>query len=222
MFCSFATIVKRWGTRVPKQFRVTGWFHRWCGPVVGSLTAAVLLAPAAGHAQNITYSEAFLGVLQHDVHFLGGKEKGVDINPEFDLASPIDDETMMSVPWMFRWMVQPRPTIGGIANTSGFTDQAYLGLTWKWWLVNNVFRPEDGFNFGFFFGPGYNDGEIHSNNDTRKNLGSNILFRESAELGYQITPVWQVSAYLDHISNGGLAKYNQSINNFGGRFGFRF
>ena len=189
---------------------------------IGAAAAFVLLAPSRGHAQNITYSEVYLGVLAHDVHFLGGKEHGIDINPEFIFASPIDDATMMSVPEIFRWMVQPRPTIGAIANTSGYTDQAYLGATWTWQLAHAMFKPDDGLTFGIFFGPGFNDGKLHSNQDDRKNLGSHILFREFFELGYKFNPTWTISAYLDHISNGGLAKYNQSINNFGGRIGFRF
>ena len=43
---------------------------------------AALLAPSVGHAQNLTYGELKLGGLAHDVHFAGGKERGVDINPE--------------------------------------------------------------------------------------------------------------------------------------------
>lgn len=199
-----------------KHFGMGGWV------AAGALAAVAMFAPSRVQAQNITYSEVYLGVLAHDVHFLGGKEHGIDINPEFIFASPIDDATMMSVPALFRWMVQPRPTIGAAINTSGYTNQAYLGATWTWLLTHDVFRADDGISFGIFFGPSINDGKLHSNQDDRKNLGANILFRESFELGYKINPVWTVSAYLDHISNGGLAKYNQSINNFGGRIGFKF
>ena len=56
----------------------------------------------------------------------------------------------------------------------------------------------------------------------RKALGSNVLFRESFELGYRINPVWQISVYLDHVSNAGFARYNQSLNEVGGRIGMRF
>ena len=37
-----------------------------------------------------------------------------------------------------------------------------------------------------------------------------------------ITPILQVSGFIDHVSNGGLAKQNQSINDVGGRIGVRF
>jgi hypothetical protein len=119
-------------------------------------------------------------------------------------------------------MVQPRPTIGGEINTSGFTNQAYFGATWTWQLANNVVMPGDGVTFGFFFGPSFNDGDIIGKAPNKKSLGANVLFREAFELGYQITPVYTVSGFFDHVSNGGLAKQNQSINDVGVRFGFRF
>jgi hypothetical protein len=48
------------------------------------------------------------------------------------------------------------------------------------------------------------------------------LFREAGEIGYRFDQVWTISAYFDHISNGGLSRYNQSINNMGARIGMRF
>ena len=51
---------------------------------------------------------------------------------------------------------------------------------------------------------------------------ANRLFREALELGYRINPVYQISLLVDHVSNGGLAKQNQSINDLGIRFGVRF
>ncbi len=65
-----------------------------------------------------------------------------------------------TVPEYLRWMVQPRPTIGGEINTSGFTNQAYFGATWSWLLAGNVLQPGDGIALSYFFGPGFNDGDI--------------------------------------------------------------
>jgi hypothetical protein len=186
------------------------------------VAAAALLAPAGAQAQNLTYSEVKLGVLAHDVHFLGGKEGGVDLNPEILFQSPIGDAWAAGVPWYLHWMVQPRPTIGGEFNTSGFTNQAYFGATWTWQLANNVLMPGDGVTFGYFFGPSFNDGDIIGKAPNKKSLGANVLFREAFELGYRITPVYTVSGFLDHVSNGGFAKQNQSINDVGVRLGFRF
>ena len=113
-------------------------------------------------------------------------------------------------------------TLGGEFNTSGFTNQYYFGATWTWQLTNNLLRPGDGIDLGLFFGPGFNDGLIASNRPNRKALGSHVLFREALELGYWVTPAVEISAFVDHVSNGGLAKQNQSINDVGGRVGVRF
>jgi lipid A 3-O-deacylase len=186
------------------------------------IAAAASVAPVGVQAQNLTYSEVKFGVLAHDVHFLGGKEHGVDLNPEIIFQSPVADAWAANLPWYFAWMVQPRPTLGAEFNISGFTNQYYLGATWTWQLASNVLMPDDGITFGIFFGPSFNDGDIIAKAPNRKSLGANVLFRESFELGYRITPVYQISAYLDHVSNGGLAKQNQSLNEVGGRFGVRF
>lgn len=191
------------------------------------LVFAVMLAalyPAASRAQNITYGELKFGVWAHDPTILEGREGGVDINPEVIFASPVTSDMVASVPgsnWLW-WALQPRPTIGASINTAGKTDQFYAGATWSWMLLHDLINPGDGINFSFFFGPGGNDGQLHNGDATHKALGSHILFREAAELGYQINPTWEISVYLDHISNGGLAKENQSINDLGARIGFRF
>src|SRR5580704_4319729 len=185
---------------------------------------APMLAPPPAPAPdiNITNEEFKLGVWWHDPGFLGGKEHGTDINPELLLASPISDEWASTVPPWLRWMVQPRPTLGVSINTAGQTDQFYLGPTWSWMLARNVFNPGDGIFFSYFFGPGFNDGQLNESNPRRQALGSHILFREAGDIGYQINPVWNVSFFLDHISNGGFSRYNQDINDIGVRFGFRF
>jgi hypothetical protein len=186
------------------------------------LGIAASLAPAAAHAQNLTYGQVTFGVLWHDVHFLEGKERGIDLNPEIVLPSPIDDASVADLPWYLHWMVQPRPTIGGAINTSGFTDQAYFGATWSWQLASNLVLPDDGIELSYFFGPGFNDGDIIATAPDRKSLGSHVLFREGLDLGYRITQVYEISAHIDHVSNGGLAKQNESLNDVGVRFSVRF
>jgi lipid A 3-O-deacylase len=189
---------------------------------VACLGAALAWASSAAHAQNLTYSEVKLGILAHDVHFLGGKEHGVDINPEILFQSPISDAWDAGVPGYLRWAVQPRPTIGGEINTSGFTSQAYVGATWTWQLAGNLVLPDDGIALSYFFGPAFNDGDTVAKKPNHKSLGSHVLFREALELGYRINPIYQISLFVDHVSNGGLAKQNESINDAGVRFGVRF
>jgi len=187
-----------------------------------ALVLAAMLGPFRAQAQNITYSEFKFGVWDHDVNFLGGREKGADINPEFILWSPVTDDMIANAPAWLHWALQPRPTIGAAFNTAGMTNQYYLGATWSWFLARNLINPDDGIVLGYFFGPGFNDGQLHNGDSTRKALGSHILFREALDLGYQINQTWEISAYIDHISNGGLAKENQSINDIGLRLGYLF
>ncbi len=197
--------------------------RRKCGTLaLVCLAAAAVLMPAASHAQNLTYSELKFGILAHDAHFLGGKENGADLNPEIIFQSPVPDAWAATVPPYLRWMVQPRPTVGGEINTGGFTNQAYVGATWTWLLASNLVQPSDGIALSYFFGPGFNDGDIIAKAPNHKSLGAHILFREALELGYLINPVYQISAFVDHVSNGGLAKQNQSINDAGIRLGVRF
>jgi hypothetical protein len=170
----------------------------------------------------VTDAEVKFGVLAHDAHFLKGKEGGVDLNPEVIFWSPVPGWWVDQAPSYVRWMLQPRPTLGGLFNTAGYTNQYYFGATWTWQLASSVLRPDDGITFGIFFGPGFNDGEIVATQPDRKSLGSHVLFREALELGYRINPVWEISAYIDHVSNAGFARYNQSLNDVGGRIGFRF
>jgi lipid A 3-O-deacylase len=138
------------------------------------------------------------------------------------LESPITADMIAGAPGWLYWTLQPRPTIGAAFNTDGLTDQYYLGATWSWMLASNIINPGDGIVLGYFFGPGFNDGQLHNGDATRKALGSHILFREALDLGYQINATWEISTYIDHISNGGLAKENQSINDIGLRLGYRF
>ena len=201
---------------VPCVRRKRGWLTLAC------LAATAVLMPAASHAQNLTYSELKFGILAHDAHFLGGKENGADLNPEIIFQSPVPDAWAATVPPYLRWMVQPRPTVGGEINTDGFTNQAYVGATWTWLLASNLVQPSDGIALSYFFGPGFNDGDIIAKAPNHKSLGAHILFREALELGYLINPVYQISAFVDHVSNGGFAKQNQSINDAGIRLGVRF
>lgn len=189
--------------------------------VVAACLAALSLS-AAGWAQNVTDGALKLGVLKHDPSFFSGVEPGVDINPEVIFPSPIPDSWAAELPWYLRFAVQPRPTVGGMINTAGATNQAYFGATWTWLLASNVINPGDGFTFGIFFGPGFNDGNLRPSRPDRKALGSHILFRPAIEFGYRITPQYEISVYADHVSNAGFARYNQSLNTLGGRFGIRF
>lgn len=201
--------------------RMSFWLWAWR---LAALAVFLFIVPTRSQAQdaNISYSEVKLGVWDHDTKLLGGREKGVDLNPEIIFGSPFSDDMVAGAPPWIHWLTQPRPTIGAAFNTAGLTDQYYLGGTWSWFLTHNLVMPNDGIVFSLFFGPGFNDGQLHNGNAERKALGSHVLFRGAVELGYQINETWEISGYLDHISNAGLAAENQSINDLGIRLGYHF
>jgi lipid A 3-O-deacylase len=181
-----------------------------------ALTLVFSLTPPPAAAQVKFVDEVKIGALSHDVGFLGHHvEGGADVNLEVLFTSP----DFLSV------IGSPRPHIGGDINTDGNTSDGYFGLTWGIMLIQNLFGAGDG-----IFANGSLGGAVHDASPLtgavqppgHKLLGSRILFRESAEIGYQINPQISVSAILDHISNANLAPRNAGITNAGARVGFKF
>lgn len=204
---------------------VGGWPKRVLA--AGAIVAGAVLPCSTAQAQALVpgtglLDEVKLGVLAHDVRFAGGKERGADINPELLFRTPFTDTWIPGIPSYLRWMLNPRPHFGLEVNTAGDTNQLYFGLTWTAVLARGLMSPTDGLIVEYSFGPAFNDGAIVTSNPHRKSLGSHVLFRESLALGYAFTPQYNVSAMIDHVSNGGLAKQNQSINDFGLRLGIKF
>jgi len=198
--------------------------------LVIAATAVVVaaLAPGLAMAQQTTFGFSALpitsapgqiidevkgGVLAHDVGFLGHHiEHGPDVNLEMLFTSP----DFLAV------IGSPRPHIGADINTSGATSDGYFGLTWGISLIQNLFRPGDYVFANGSLGGAVQDGYELSAPDGHKRLGSPVLFRESAEIGYQVTPTISISAILDHISNANLAPRNAGITSAGARVGFKF
>lgn len=185
-----------------------------------------LIAPAS--AQQLPtdepwrFREVRLGVLAHDVRFAGGIEGGVDLNGEITSSTLVDPGWTGGGPLWVQWLLHPRAHFGLEPNLNGKTSQLYAGLTWTAILARDTIRMNDGLEFSFLFGPALNDGEHSPNNSGSKALGSSVLFHLATELSYRITPSIAVGLYFDHSSNGGNARYNASLNDFGLRVGYRF
>jgi len=162
-----------------------------------------------------TYPFGKLGVLAHDIRVFGlgrSGETGADINVEILFTSPA----------FLRVLGAPRPHLGVSVNTAGQTEYGYVGLTW----CGRPWRPLLALPEGLFvagsLGGAVHDGYLNTAPPGRKRLGSRLLFRESVEVGYQLTRRISMSALYDHLSNAGLAHYNQSLNNLGVRVGVTF
>jgi lipid A 3-O-deacylase len=179
----------------------------------GGCAALVALAPAPAAAQAKLVDEVKIGILAHDVGFLTHHvETGADVNLEM-LFTPPD---------LLRIIGSPRPHIGADINTAGHTSDGYFGLTWGIMLIQSLFGAGDGVFANGSLGGAIHDGNIDTAPPGEKRLGSRILFRESAEIGYQINPRLNISAILDHISNANLGVRNAGITSAGARLGVKF
>jgi lipid A 3-O-deacylase len=159
--------------------------------------------------------EIKLGVLAHDIRVFGlGRpgETGADLTLEVLFPSPA----------FFRMLGAPRPHLGVSINTAGQTDYGYIGLTWSGRPWRPLLTLPEGLFVAGSLGGAAHDGYLNTAPPGRKRLGSRLQFRESAEVGYQLTRRISVLALFDHLSNAGLAHHNQSLNNLGARIGVTF
>jgi lipid A 3-O-deacylase len=177
------------------------------------VAAAVLVATVPAAAQTQVVDEFKFGVLAHDV---GLFDKHVDS------GSDINFERLITPPEFFRVIGSPRPHLGGSLNTAGTTNAGYFGLTWGITLIQNLFGWGGGLFANASLGGALQDGYRNSAPPDRKRLGSTALFRESVELGYQLTPNLSLSGFVDHMSNANLAPHNAGITDAGARLGFKF
>lgn len=159
------------------------------------------------------------GVLAHDVVEANRVEQGADLNGEIQFR-PLG---LLRDPSHQAWvnaLLDPRPVIGASINVSGYTSQFYFGATWHTRLSG--IRPGPGFYGELSLGGAIHNGEIGAGHPHREALGSRVLFHLSGALGYAISAHYSLEAYYEHDSNGGLAKYNRSLNDVGLRLGYRF
>ena len=186
---------------------------RWAASAAAFFALAAGLAPVPAAAQSSLIDEVKVGVLDHDVGFLGHHvEGGQDVNLEMLFSSP----EFLNV------IGSPRPDIGADINDAGNTSDAYFGLTWTAKPLQVLFRGDPRVFLDGSLGAAYQDGYIDHAPPGRKTLGSPVLFHLSAELGYQLTPVVSISAYLGHISNADTFRHNAGITSAGARLGFKF
>jgi lipid A 3-O-deacylase len=164
-------------------------------------------------AQTRIVDEFKFGVLAHDVGFL---------DRHVETGSDINFEMLFTPPEIFSIIGSPRPHLGGSLNTAGNTNAGYFGLTWGITLIQNLFGWGTQLFLNGSLGGALHDGYTDNAPPGRKKLGSTALFRESLELGYQLTPNLSVSGFVDHMSNANLAPHNAGITDAGARLGFKF
>lgn len=108
-----------------------------------------------------------------------------------------------------------KPAIGGSLALEGGTSNGYADLRWE------IGGPA-GLFFGIGLGVAVHDGQTGLERLDRKVLGSRALFHIPAEIGWRFAGRHSVSLYFEHMSNAGLARYNEGLDRIGVRYGYRF
>lgn len=171
-----------------------------------ALIIGMLIALSPACAEDSLFSEVRGGVYVHDIDFWSfDREDGADANAEILFVSP----DCLDVIW------SPRPHVGVTVNTSGNTSHAYTGLTWEYDIFNDFFVDGS-------LGLSAHNGHLDTDDRDRKSLGSRVLFRLGAALGYNLTEKVNVSIQYEHMSNAYLADENEGMDNVGLRLGYRF
>ena len=113
------------------------------------------------------------------------------------------------------WKGEIRPQVGVSLNDQGDTSKAYAGLLWE-------IESDWGGFFAVGLGAAVHNGELDSDEDDRKQLGSRLLFQIPVELGFRFGDHHRISLAFDHVSNANLASENEGLGTLGIRYGYRF
>ena len=152
-------------------------------------------------------SDIRVGILAHDVPIWSRsrEEGGVDFNtelifiwPNYSLAGGI-----------------VRSNLGISLNNQGDTSKIYSGFLWEYIWQSGLFL-----NLGV--GLAVHDGELETNDDDKKELGSRVLFRIPIEIGLLFAEHHGLSIMFDHVSNAYLADPNEGLDTIGIRYTYRF
>ena len=149
-----------------------------------------------------------IGLLDHDVNGLwsGSRaEGGFDVNAEI----------VFKKPRLSLWSGSILPNLGVTLNNQGDTNTLYGGFIWEFVSKAGVF-----FNSGL--GLAVHSGELETDDDQKKSLGSRILFRIPIEIGATLGTRHRISILFAHTSNAYLADPNQGLDVLGVRYGIQF
>ena len=176
------------------------------GTIASLVFAPSLVAMAEPAEQRIySVSELKFGALYHDTPYLWSG---------FSVEQPAADANfeVLFAPWVETFGGVVRPAIGATFNFKGDTSKAYVDLRWESASASGLF-------VAFGLGAAIHNGELNLVDPSRKALGSRVLFHPSTELGYRFDDVHSLSIFLDHMSNGFTARYNEGMDTVGIRYG---
>ena len=182
-----------------------------CARVLTATLAVLCLALAAPRqavAGGLIISELRAGFDLHNIDGAEG-ENGFDTVLEVYFAKP---DWRFPDP-MLQHVLRPRTFIGFSANDAGDTNELFAGFAWQMQLSDSAFLETS-------FGGAVHDGPL--DDPTYASFGCRANFRESAGLGFKLTPHWQLLTEINHMSNANLCGRNRGLTNAGVRLGYVF
>jgi lipid A 3-O-deacylase len=182
----------------------------WLGLALASLN---FIAPAA-QAGDFGIDEVRLG---SSLHFENPShyEPGLFFTGTL-FFDPLNQKTASG--WV-DFLLRPRIYAGGTGSLVGSTSQAFMGVDWKIYPVDNVF-------FDIGFGPSIHNGRLSDDGSgsTLPKLGSRILLHHYYAVGVDINEHWSLMGTYDHSSHANLCNNcdNQGVTHLGVSLGYRF
>lgn len=187
---------------------------------IAGVIAIIFSLATAASAQTIMIDEARFGGTWAQPEWLDHGHREDDqfgVNAEI-LLSPFNWD-MRAAPEddFLHALATPRLHIGGMLNfDDDGTDYVYSGLTWQFGITEMIFI-EGGFGLAL-----NNGSEVTT--ATRAGLGSDITFRESIALGFNLTEAATLVFQLEHLSHAELFddRFNRGLSNASVRVGMKF
>lgn len=198
--------------------------------VLAAAAAAISFCAAPALA-----AEAWVGVLRHDVTFIGeavglgaaGVEDGWNIHAGVR-SERVDSLRLLARPYVYGFVA---------VNTGGDTSYGGVGLGWKFDVAGPgglYIRPGIGLvvhdgedELPDFRVPGLSPAEIQRRvalRDEKIEFGSKVLFQPEFSVGYQFDDSWSAELSYVHLSHGQIlgSGKNQGLDEIGVRVNRRF
>ena len=161
-------------------------------------------------------SEFRLGVLNHDIYFPNRYSFSVaPFRHRFEHGANVNVEVLFVSPSFFKYILWPRPRLGGSKNTCGYTDNVYVDLDWGHQFQLGPYLEG-------YLGAAMQDGNLNFGNPQRTEFGSRFLFHLGVEVGWRFFHHHGISLVWEHMSNSDLAHRNQGMDSVGAQYGYRF
>jgi lipid A 3-O-deacylase len=185
---------------------------------VAAFGAALMLAPQAQADVN----EVHVGVMAHNICVINCDNANKEDGPNVEFQVSFDSPSFLS------WAWSPQPYLMASVNTAGNTSFAAAGLEWRWDFAEK-WALEPGFGLAVHdaesdnpFPNGSPEAEAFSNEHVL--LGSDVLFRTSLGLTYDMDGPWEAQLFYEHLSHGQIlaSGRNQGLDEVGIRFGYQF